>query len=161
MASRKLICVSCASLGLCLFLFASRLLAEPADVKRVDALIKQLDSDKFSDREAAASKLIVIGKDALPALENVLASKPSLEVRRRLENVMDEISVQVAGPLIALLDEDEFAVRQKAHEDLERMEQRALPALRKALAKNPSAEVKSRVEALIAQSEKLPKKPQE
>src|SRR5262249_47300051 len=85
----------------------------------------------------------------------------SLEMRRRLEHLIEEINVQVASPLIALLDEDEFAVRQKAHEDLEQLGERARPALERAFVKSPSAEVKARAEALLRRIEMLPKKPKE
>src|SRR5262249_20828362 len=51
--------------------------------------------------------------------------------------------------LIADLDDDEFATRERAAAELERLGEAALPALRKALAANPSAELQLRGERLL------------
>jgi HEAT repeat protein len=51
--------------------------------------------------------------------------------------------------LIADLDDDEFATREQATAELEKLGEVALPALRKALAANPSAEVRLRGEQLL------------
>jgi hypothetical protein len=126
---------------------------------RIRMLIRQIDSEMLAERESAALELIAIGTGALPELEKELASKPSLEMRCRLENLIEEIYVQLASPLIALLDADEFAVRQKAHEDLEQMGDQARPALQKTLLKSPTLEVQRRVETLLRQIEMQPKKP--
>jgi len=61
---------------------------------------------------------------------------------------------QLAG-LIANLDNDAFAVRLRASEELEMLGAQAHPALRKALEGNPGPEAKSRIEKLLA----LPVKP--
>lgn len=143
------------------FFDAAASCGESEKAARISMLIKQMDSDKFAERESAALELTAIGQAALPALEKELASKPSLEVRRRLEILIEEISVELASPLIALLDEEEFAVRQKAHEELEQLGERARPALQRALLKSPSVEVQSRVKALLGQIEIQPKKPKE
>jgi WD40 repeat protein len=51
--------------------------------------------------------------------------------------------------LIADLDNDEFDVRQKASDDLEALGAAVVPALRAALEKDPSAEVRNRLTALL------------
>ena len=53
------------------------------------------------------------------------------------------------GRLIADLDSDDFAVREKATRELESFGRSALPALQKVLRENPSAEVRQRVESLL------------
>jgi hypothetical protein len=63
-------------------------------------------------------------------------------------------SVPVTGPrqiarLIASLDNDQFAVREEATAELERLAEAALPAVRKAGAESPSAEVRRRAERLL------------
>ena len=51
--------------------------------------------------------------------------------------------------LLKQLDDNEFAVRQKASQELEQLGEMAQPALQKTLASQPSAEVQRRVEALL------------
>jgi hypothetical protein len=53
------------------------------------------------------------------------------------------------GALIAELDNDIFSVRQRAEKELAKLGPRAEAALRKALAGNPSAEVRERIEKLL------------
>jgi WD40 repeat protein len=53
--------------------------------KRLPRLIADLDSDRFDVREKAARELDRMGEAAIPALEKMLAGKPSPEVRRRAE----------------------------------------------------------------------------
>jgi dipeptidyl aminopeptidase/acylaminoacyl peptidase len=52
--------------------------------------------------------------------------------------------------LIAALDSDEFAAREQASRELEKIGAAAVPALRRASAGQPSAEQRRRVEALLA-----------
>jgi hypothetical protein len=57
---------------------------------------------------------------------------------------------------IADLDSDEFAVREKAHQELADQGKAALPALRRSLAAKPSAEQRKRIEALVEHAETQP-----
>lgn len=52
-------------------------------------LIAELDSDNFSVRENATQRLREIGPILQPAMRNVLKTKPSPEVRRRLQNLLE------------------------------------------------------------------------
>jgi len=52
--------------------------------------------------------------------------------------------------LIAELDDDEFKVRERASEELEKLGAAADAALHRALESKPSAEVRKRIEALLA-----------
>lgn len=52
--------------------------------------------------------------------------------------------------LVAKLGDDEFQIRERATKDLEAMADRAAPTLRKALAINPSPEVRQRLVALLS-----------
>jgi hypothetical protein len=58
--------------------------------------------------------------------------------------------------LIAELESDEFAVREKAQRELERMGEDAVPALRKALDSKPSAEARRRMESVLEKPRTLP-----
>jgi hypothetical protein len=51
--------------------------------------------------------------------------------------------------LVAELDSDQFATRQRAARELEKLADLAEPALRKALAEKPSAEVRRQAEGLL------------
>ncbi len=73
-------------------------------------------------------------------------------LKERVRPTMPADAKQVAQ-LIADLDSDRFAVRQRATAELEKLSERAESALRKALAKNPSAEARRRLEELLRRLE--------
>jgi RNA polymerase sigma factor (sigma-70 family) len=75
--------------------------AKPADPKRLARLLGDLDSDHFEVRRRAQSDLEGLGELAEPALRKALAGDPSLEVRQRVERLLDNLSGQVpqAGQL--------------------------------------------------------------
>jgi WD40 repeat protein len=62
-----------------------------AETKRVARLLADLDSEEFSNRDEAARELEKIGEMTLPALRKVLAGKASLEMRRRVEQLVDKL----------------------------------------------------------------------
>jgi hypothetical protein len=91
------------------------------------------------------------GDDAARAYEAVWAlaagdSAPFL--KGRLRPVPAAGAEQVAR-LLADLDSDAFAVRERATRELAKLEEAAEPALRKALAGHPSPEVRRRVTGLL------------
>lgn len=52
------------------------------------SLLEDLDSDQFAVREAAQKKLHTLGERVASSLRAELKAKPSLEKRRRLEEVL-------------------------------------------------------------------------
>jgi WD40 repeat protein len=58
------------------------------DQKVIERLIADLDSDRFPVREAAAKELAGLGEQVEPNFRQVLAKKPSAEVRKRLEALL-------------------------------------------------------------------------
>jgi RNA polymerase sigma factor (sigma-70 family) len=58
------------------------------DERRVQALLADLDSDDFAIRQKATEELEKAGEQALPAYRKALEGKPSLESRRRLEDLL-------------------------------------------------------------------------
>ena len=54
----------------------------------IDALIRQLGSPKFAERQAATKRLEAIGDRAAEALRNAAASNPDPEIRRRAEALL-------------------------------------------------------------------------
>jgi WD40 repeat protein len=64
--------------------------AVPADVRHMDRLIADLESKAFSARDQASRELEKLGEAAEPGLRKLLAGNPSLEVRRRVERVLQK-----------------------------------------------------------------------
>ena len=58
--------------------------------------------------------------------------------------------------LMAGLDSDQFALRQKASEALEKIGEQAQAALRKKLVEKPSLEVRQRIEQILTKVEQQP-----
>jgi RNA polymerase sigma factor (sigma-70 family) len=61
------------------------------EASRLDSLLTRLDSDEFKEREAASSELIALGDAVEPRLQAVLRGAPSLELKRRTEDVLQRI----------------------------------------------------------------------
>ena len=55
---------------------------------RLEALVRNLDSDRFQTRERAERRLSEAGHGALPLLEKEMAAATSAEVRRRLARAL-------------------------------------------------------------------------
>jgi hypothetical protein len=64
--------------------------AEPVDKRHLESLIADLDSPQFSVREKAAKALESFGERAAAACRKALAGQPSLEIRRRLEGLLEK-----------------------------------------------------------------------
>jgi hypothetical protein len=94
---------------------------------RAARLIDQLDADSFQERQAASAELARLGVRALPALARTLKGKPSLEVRRRLAELLKKLPA--GAPPSARL------VGSRAVEALEKSRSRAARAALEALAR--------------------------
>jgi hypothetical protein len=90
--------------------------------QRLERLLAALDHPRFAPRRKALQELEALGALARPALERTLAARPSLEVRRRAEQLLQRLDEQ------SLTTEE---IRQdRAIEVLERL---ATPAARQLL----------------------------
>jgi WD40 repeat protein len=112
-----------------------------ADTERLERLIADLDDGAFQVRQRATKELMALGDRAAPALRKALAGQPSLEVRRRLEALLDR--VEVAGPSVETVREI------RAVETLEAIGNAEAQALLHQLAKGP-AEMRLTQEAKAA-----------
>lgn len=65
--------------------------ADSIEPRRIERLIDDLDNDRFKVRDNADRKLRKIVDDAEPALRKVLAGKPSLEQRLRIQRLLQVI----------------------------------------------------------------------
>lgn len=65
--------------------------AAAVEPRAVDKLIANLDSQQFVIRQQAVEELEMLGAQAVSALEQVLTGNPSLEVRQRVEELLEKI----------------------------------------------------------------------
>jgi WD40 repeat protein len=63
----------------------------PVAPDRMTQLLKELDSDEFAVRENASQELEKLGKTVEEALHRHLQQTPSLEVRRRIERLLEKL----------------------------------------------------------------------
>jgi RNA polymerase sigma factor (sigma-70 family) len=70
----------------------------PADPQRIPQLVADLDSPNFKLREVAEKRLEALGKLAEPSLRAALTRLVSLEVRRRIEKLLDKREAAVHSP---------------------------------------------------------------
>jgi WD40 repeat protein len=62
------------------------------ETARIDKLIADLDGDKFAVRQQAAEELEKLGELAVPGLEKVLETKPSLNLRQRVDELLSKVT---------------------------------------------------------------------
>ena len=65
--------------------------ASIVSAERITRLIADLDSDQFAVREKTERQLEKIGEEAEAALRKTLAARPSAEVRRRVEQLLEKL----------------------------------------------------------------------
>lgn len=63
----------------------------PADSVKISRLLEELDSTEFEVREKASRDLHELGDSAESVMRRALREQPSLEVRRRLEQILDKL----------------------------------------------------------------------
>jgi hypothetical protein len=71
---------------------------EPDLAERVMKLVKQLDAPKFEDRIEAQKRLQNLGRAAFVHLRRARDNKPPLEVRMRLEKILEEFEAEAGLP---------------------------------------------------------------
>lgn len=72
--------------------------AEPAERRRVARLVDELDSEDFAVREKAMEQLQQLGERAEPGLREALRGKPALEVRKRIEGLLESVRAAKVSP---------------------------------------------------------------
>lgn len=76
--------------------------AVPPDEKRVARLVADIDSDDFAARDGAVKELERTGDLVLPALRKALAGKSSLEMRRRIDQLVEKLETITSERLRAI-----------------------------------------------------------
>jgi WD40 repeat protein len=110
---------------------------EQLSAEKLDNLWDQLGAADATEAYRAICTLLHSPGQTVPLFRDRLSPVRAADLAR-------------VGPSIADLDSQQFAVRRKAFEDLERLGDTAEPALRKALAGHPSTERRRRIEHLLA-----------
>jgi RNA polymerase sigma factor (sigma-70 family) len=112
----------------------------PLSTAELDARWQTLLGADAAEAYKAVGDLVTAGDAAVACLKARLSPVP----------VPDAKVARHAAQLVADLNSDAFAVRQKAALELEKLANGAVPALRKALAARPSLETRRRVEQILA-----------
>jgi hypothetical protein len=68
-----------------------------ADQIKIQKWIADLDSETFTVRQAAAQELVKVGDQVQPPIQKALQGTPSLETRRRLEQILKNLA-DIPGP---------------------------------------------------------------
>jgi RNA polymerase sigma factor (sigma-70 family) len=116
-------------------------------VEQLQTLWRDLNDADAGRAYRALWRMALAPKLALPFLAERLRPSAPLDATRQKRS----------DKLLAELDSEQFAVRQNAEVELEKMGSRIEPALRKAMEGKPSLEVRQRIEAVLAKfaSERL------
>lgn len=72
--------------------------AEVADAKKTDALIADLSATAFAKRNRANEQLKELGEAAIPSLRKALKANPEVELRRRVETLLELAANQAHSP---------------------------------------------------------------
>jgi WD40 repeat protein len=80
-------------------LIKERLKPVPApEEKRIARLVKDLGHDDFDTRVKASEELDKLGELAQPALEKCLQDQPELEVRKRIDELLEKLQKPITSP---------------------------------------------------------------
>jgi RNA polymerase sigma factor (sigma-70 family) len=102
---------------------------KPVSPEKVAALLKALDSRRFSERQEAMEELKRLGDFVLGDLERTLEQKPTLEVRKRIEVVLEHIRSRERLRTLRAVEALELSGSAEGRKALEDLAQGA-PALR-------------------------------
>jgi WD40 repeat protein len=114
--------------------------AVPVDPKAIERLIAQLNSDNFEERSSAIEALIQLGDLVVPPLRKVAAGQPTLETRRRVEQLLMRLTTGSLPPehlrVVRAIEVLERATMPEARQALQELAKGAPEALvtREALA---------------------------
>jgi WD40 repeat protein len=80
------------------FLGARLKAVPPVDAAKVARLVASLDDPRYGVRQRAVSELEALGEIAEPNLRKVLEGEPSLELKRRVEGLLEKVEAPLTSP---------------------------------------------------------------
>ncbi len=86
-------------LAVCIEVALDRPAAAAEDVKRAEALVRDLGADEFDVRDKATTALVALGEAALPALREAARSEDA-EIRTRAQHALAAIRKKTPPPLV-------------------------------------------------------------
>jgi HEAT repeat protein len=139
--------VALAALSAPLFAAAVPVSVNPA---RVKVLLKKLDADNFFVRQKADKALRAMGKPVLPLLKAEREKTKSLEVRYRLDRMMQDLTYdERIAEWVRLLGHANPQYREQAGQALRHAGTDVLPILKRELNSDLDAQGKARLEKII------------
>src|SRR5262249_10958978 len=66
--------------------------AAPVDSQKVEGWIADMESERDAVRQEAAANLVKTGEQVVPALQKVLTSQPTIETRKRVEELLAKLT---------------------------------------------------------------------
>jgi DNA-binding beta-propeller fold protein YncE len=66
--------------------------AAAVDPQKIERWLTELEDDKFAVRQEASASLLKTGEQAVPALQKVLTSQPTIETRKRAEELLEKLT---------------------------------------------------------------------
>jgi hypothetical protein len=121
-----------------------------ADLRRASRPARPLKAEEIEQlwANAAQSNLPAARRDLRALVADPERTVPFF--KKRLAPTKTQVDDKRVQRLVSELDDDEFAVREKASDELAKIGSVAGPALHRALKAEPSAEARRRIEALLA-----------
>jgi WD40 repeat protein len=127
--------------------------ATAVDARKIGKWIADLDSEEFAVRQRSEQELEKLGELAVPALTRLKAEPPSLESKRRAEQLLEKVTVQTLSTeqlrLVRALEVLELAGTAEARRLLEELAKGAPGAL-------PTREAQAALDRLARQSPAKP-----
>jgi hypothetical protein len=122
------------------------------DDARVKVLLHRLDAESFHTRQKADDTLRAMGKPVLPLLREELGRTASLEVRSRLERMVNDLTIdERIGDLVEMLGHQNSQFGDQAEYALRQAGAGVVPLLKQALKPTLDGKRRKRIEKIIAE----------
>ncbi len=122
------------------------------DEAHVKVLLHKLDAESFQTRQKADDSLRALGKVALPLLRKEREETKSLEVRYRIDRIVNDLTIDERIPvLVRMLGHENAQFSDQAEYNLRQAGGSVVPLLKKALNPEMAQPTRKRIEKIIAE----------